>query len=152
MNRLIVLFLFGSILLAAARSESAKSDLDEIVRLVEEVPSPAMRDRYYRTIHEKDSRPDDVAFAHSQMAKGREAVPKLRKLIKIGTSIFDYPGLVTRGYATYDRRKYDKRGGAYTLVVSASFSGLEGRSLPYEFRLEFDDRGLITALEDIVYK
>ena len=152
MNRLLVLLLFGSIFLAAARSESAKSDLDELLRLIEDVPSPQMIDQYYRTIHQKDTRPEEVAFAHSQMAKGRESIPKLRKLIKIGTSIFDYPGLVTRGYATYDRRKYDKRGGAYTLFVSASFSGREGRSLPYEFRLTFDDKGLITALEDVTYK
>src|SRR4051794_24617506 len=102
MNRFILTFLFAGILLATALSQPDEADRESLVQLIEQVPSPANRETYYEMLQDK-ARPDRGAFARERLAKGREAVPKLRKLIKIGSNIFTYPGLLARGYATYDR-------------------------------------------------
>jgi hypothetical protein len=148
MNCSFLTFLLAGISLTIAHSQPSELDQEALVQLIKQVPSPANL-RTYREMIQDKSRPDRGAFAREQLAKGRESVPKLRKLIKIGSNIFTYPGLLARGSATYD---HSGTRGKYTLVISASLNGAEGRSLPYEFRLEFDDTGTITNLEDIVYK
>jgi hypothetical protein len=122
---------------------------EKLEALIEDVNSPYMTDLFHREIKDETQRPDVREHARSKLEKAKESIPKLRKLIRIGSSIFDYPGLMSRGYLHYNRIGTK---GTYSLKISATFIGREAAVLPYEFRLEFDDRGIITKVDDIRYK
>lgn len=76
------------------------------------------------------------------------AIPKIRKLIKPGKSIFDYPGLLSRGRITYNdgsNKPY------YTQYFGAYLRSTEG-SGSYDFEIIFNCDGLITEVKSVVYK
>jgi hypothetical protein len=135
--------------LGSARSEPSQAERKELARLIDEIPSPGDLRLVYDTIRNKESPPHTIVDAQSKVAKAKESVLKLRKLLKVGTNIFDYPGLITKAHPSYYTNFLT--GGQYTLHISVG-SGGEGVISPYEFGLHLDDKGQITELYDIVYK
>ena len=121
----------------------------ELEALIEDVNSPAMTELFHNEIKDETQRPDVRAHARARIEKAKESVPKLRKLIRIGSSIFEYPGLMARGSLLYYRIGTK---GTYSLTISATFIGSEAAVRPWEFRLEFDDRGTITKISDTRFK
>jgi hypothetical protein len=96
---------------------------------------------------------DEAEKQRLRIARSQTAIPRLRKLIKINASIFDYPGLLTRGFLS-SSRDYSRKGEheIYRLMVSATYNGKEGTISPYEFELYFDDSGIITKINDVRWK
>lgn len=122
----------------------------EAVKLIQAISPPHyVHSNREMLLHPERTYPDEVAKAKAQQAKDMENIPKLRKLLKVGANVFDYPGLLTRGILSYDEYATN---GEYELWISATYAGVEGRILPYEFRLQFTNRGVITAINDVQWK
>ena len=73
---------------------------------------------------------------------------KLKSLLKPGTCVFDYPGLLAKGTISYDETKktYRMMLGVYDRIRHA---GSQGRFGPYF--VAFDGAGKILSVEDVVY-
>lgn len=97
------------------------------------------------------SPPEEIAKAREKLEQDKELIPKLRQLLKVDTNVFDYPGLISRGVLFF-HGDGPVGGGYYTLWISARFVGREARILPWEFQLEFNDRGIITKIYDVQWK
>ena len=146
------------ILLAAlsltARAAPANPQKEEVARLIYETdyPSVLIQARELVLHPEHALGPDDVDNARARIAKAKENVPKLRKLIKLKTSVFDYPGLLARGLITYHNATDPGEVGSYRLWVSADYAGHQMFVQPHEFELYFDDSGIITDVRDVQWK
>jgi hypothetical protein len=149
MKRPLLIFLLVTIFPCSARGQELAPKPETLEALIEDVNSPTMTELFYHQIKDETERPDVRALARATIEKAKKSVPKLRKLIRIGSSIFEYPGLMTRGHLLYN---HIGSIGTYSLRISATFIGREAAVLPWEFMLEFDDRGTITKIYDIRYK
>lgn len=78
--------------------------------------------------------------------KAKNIVPKLKELIKIGTSVFDYPGLISKGSI-----RYNKDMNEYSLYIGVYLRRHEG-SGPNDFELIFDEKGIIKEVKKCIYK
>lgn len=87
-----------------------------------------------------------LAFATAQIERAKEVIPKLRPLLTVRSSVFDYPGLLACGEVHWldYAREYEVRLGVYLRPT-------EGRG-PYDFKVTFDEKGTITSVTDIVWK
>src|SRR5688572_2899746 len=101
MKRVFLPVLFICLALSSIRSEPSKADHEKLARLIEDVPSPGDLRLIYGTIRNKESPAHTISDAQSKIAKAKESVLKLRKLLTVGTNIFDYPGLVTKARQPY---------------------------------------------------
>ena len=87
---------------------------------------------------------EEMKEANKAVAKAKEIVPQLRKLIVAGRTVFDYPGLLGRGAITWNSPDYD----LYLGVYLRSDQGCE----PYDMRITFDQKGKILTVEDVRWK
>jgi hypothetical protein len=87
----------------------------------------------------------ELKNAREAIERAKVIIPKLRKAIKPGTSVFDYPGLLAHG-SIY----YDEDGGKYECYVGVYLDRDEGVA-PYDFRFIFDEKGRIITVQDVVY-
>ena len=71
-------------------------------------------------------------------------IPKLRKLITVGHSVFDYPGLLGRGTIQWNVPIYSLYMGVYLLPH-------EGKE-PFDMSITFDQNGKILTVEDVRWK
>jgi len=88
----------------------------------------------------------ELKIANSYIEKIKIAVPKLRKLIKVGTSVFNYPGLLSKGYVSY--HEYSKE---YEIYIGVYLLTHEG-SGPYDMQIFFNQNGIIERVETVVWK
>ena len=137
---------------AALLAADARSDGIEAERLLRELPRQAVL-RASRDLVVGGEFPDgarerasaqQLAEAERAIAKAKEIVPKLRKLLVVGRSVFDYPGLLARGEITWSALSYD-------LYIGVYLRPNQGRG-PYDFRVTFDAKGVILSVEDVVWK
>jgi len=86
--------------------------------------------------------------ANARLKKALEGFKRLRSLLRVGTSIFDYPGLLALSpsrYIEFDN-KYAMALGIPSDAVRANGQGTEEDM----FDVIFDDRGIITEIRPIV--
>ncbi|MBK8803227.1 MAG: hypothetical protein IPN71_14455 [Fibrobacteres bacterium] len=148
-----LLLIAGSTSILWAKS-TEKPNRKELAGIIEQIPRQEDISHYRALISPEKKTPVLTAYEKDadlkQATEGIEnlkiAIPKLRNLLIVGASVFDYPGLLSRGVISYD-----ENGDIYCMYVGAYFRKHEG-SGPYDFRLFFDRMGKITAVETVVYK
>ncbi len=108
-----------------------------------------------------------VASANRTMKTVRELIPKLKKLLKPGVSIFEYPSLLAHGDITYTVIKYAE--GAENPFASTSSRSAESKPAeygyrlylgipksefmhPFDFEILFDSTGIIRAINSVDWK
>jgi hypothetical protein len=84
--------------------------------------------------------------AQREIDKAKLIVPKLKKTVKTGKSIFDYPGLIAKGNISYDGDLHE-----YSLYIGVYLLKHEGKE-PYDFRVVFDKNGIIKSVTDVVWR
>jgi hypothetical protein len=73
-------------------------------------------------------------------------IPNLRKHIQEGTSVFDYPGLLSRGLISWNEHSKD-----YTMYLGVGTVGGQGTE-PYAMLIAFNSQGKISAVRDVIVK
>lgn len=135
-----------SILLATfvARAEETTStnvlSSAEIEKLIPELTPRRVFSSYRRKAGEP--RKELSEFQKKKLEEAKSIIPKLRRSIQPGESIFDYNGLLAKGDINY--REYSKE---YTIWVGIPHS-MEGIA-PYEFQIVFDEKGIILSVDDL---
>jgi hypothetical protein len=155
-NLAVYLALVLSVLnLPRALAELPKAERDDVVALIKDILPFSLVEHAFEVIrHPEVAGQDEVERQRNKLTRSKAAIPKLRKLIKTNTSVFEYPGLLSIGYIS-SRRDESRDGGheKYRLYISATGGGREGGWVsPYEFQLYFDDRGIITEIDDVHWK
>ncbi|QQS06933.1 MAG: hypothetical protein IPK50_08555 [Fibrobacterota bacterium] len=131
-----------------------KPSRKEILNIIEQIPRQEEIARYRAllspeveaSVRTATTKAEDLEQAAEGMENLKSAIPKLRKLLIVGSSIFDYPGLLSRGLISYD-----ESGDTYRMYIGAYFRDHEG-SGPYDFQIFFDRLGKITAVKSVLYK
>ena len=137
---------------ACSASVHAAASESDVAKLIAELPPQHVLSEARAMLVPADGMEDsDTKATASQLAaakkvieKAKEIIPKLRKLIKVGSAISDYPGLLGRGDIRYNERGQEIYLGVY-------LRGTEG-SGPYDFKVVFDRKGTILAVENVVWK
>ena len=117
-------------------------------RLLHELPPQRVLSRYQNIVNHSEDASSDSEREHARktVELAQKLVPKIRALIKPGTSIFDYPGLLAAGsitdYRELRRITDDKTEYRYEFYLGV-FLGPQGTA-PSEFRLIFNEKGIIT--------
>jgi hypothetical protein len=94
----------------------------------------------------KERTPENLERARDNVRKAKLVIPKLRKRIKEGTSVFDYPGLLSRGLISWNEDSKD-----YTMYLGVATVN-EPRTEPYAILITFNTQGVISAVRDIIIK
>ena len=98
--------------------------------------------------------PENRARAEQRIEKLKPILKKARAAIVTGRSVFDYPGLLAHNRSTYSddyQVDGDSIGPAYSLYVGIYLRDHEGQGA-YDFRVIFDNKGIIRSVEDVVWK
>lgn len=141
------------LLAAAVWSAPAK---EEVAKLLAELPPQRMLDDAITMVVTRypESTPpgaqgrsaEQLAAAQALIDRAKEIIPKLRRLIVPQTSVLDYPGLLARGNISWGEHP---RG--YDIYLGVYLRPHEGQG-PYDFRIVFDEKGVITRVEDVRWK
>jgi hypothetical protein len=139
----------------ADEAQQVKALLDQLP------PSQATVWRYIAQTKGKGNNvsPEELRAADESLAKVREVIPKLRKLLKVGTSVFNYPSLLAHGDITY---QIIKASGANSFAEPAApveygyrlYMGIPKSEFThiYDFELLFDSQGVIRAINSVDWK
>ncbi|WP_395753181.1 hypothetical protein [Prosthecobacter sp.] len=86
-------------------------------------------------------------IARKTFEVAKERIPKLRPLITVGDSVFDYPGLLAAGEPQFVKNRGehpDVKGKYYRLFIGITEQTEEGHiQIPNMFGIEFDQSGRI---------
>jgi len=144
------IFLLTAFLLADAKAAEVEAvDVKALAQLLKDIPRQDILYRYAELVkgREKAKTEEELADAKRVVERVKVAVPELRKLIKVGKSVFDYPGLLARGWVTFIGPPPPE----YSVYIGVYLRIDQGRE-PYDFRIFFDGEGKITAVEDVIWK
>ena len=134
---------------------------NEIRKMIEELPHSNSLKESFDIICENEKNPFfrpmkrelteegkkyELEESKKNIEKAKNIVPKLKELIKTGTSVFDYPGLISKGSIRYNIHKNE-----YRLYIGVYLRRCEG-SGPNDFELIFDEKGIIKELNRCIYK
>lgn len=136
-------------------SRNVKALLDQLP------PSQSTVWRYIALTKNTDSKVnlEELKAANASLTKVREVIPQLRKLLKVGTSVFSYPSLLAHGDINYQIIKgsgansfaepnapveYGYR--LYMGIPKSEFTHI------YDFELLFDSQGVIRAINSVDWK
>ena len=135
-----------SLFLILPSLQAAELGRKEYALLIEDILPQHSREQLIRMVGNSEKfRPDEVKYAKEQIEKAKVAVRKLRAIIKVGNSILDYPGLLSRGFIRYENLDDS---GYYTLIISAADEGRLGVADPTGFDIQFNDLGHIIAIKN----
>lgn len=103
--------------------------------------------------------PEESKAANASLAKVREVIPQLRKLLKVGTSVFSYPSLLAHGDINYQIIKGTAANAAAEADVPVEYGYRLYMGIPksefthvYDFELFFDSQGIIRAINSVDWK
>lgn len=128
----------------------------EFVDLSEMLYSTELLNSMYDEVQHPDKAKseDDLETTRKRLERAKDSILKIRKLIKKGTSVFDYPGLLSLGkiknYGIYSESKISAHY-TYVLYIGAHFGTEEGVG-DYDFNIVFNEKGIITAVESVDWK
>ncbi len=155
MRRASILFLlfvcfgrsgFGQVAISA--------DHDSLSKILDQVPTQSEIDRFKELLFPSANKltefgkEAELKRAKESLEQVKEAVPKLRKLIKVGHSVFEYPGLLSRGRISHSELT---RESLYTQYIGVYLRSSEG-SEPYDFEITFNSKGIIQSVKSVVWK
>ena len=89
---------------------------------------------------------EEISAANSLIEKTKEIIPKVRSLIAVGSSVFDYPGLIAHGDISWSEDMQE-----YEIYLGVFLLGDQGKG-PYDFKVITDAKGIITSVKDVVWK
>jgi hypothetical protein len=152
MNRLLSLTFAFCVCVCLAHADSPDPRKKEIADLIEAITPPSNVDWRERVLAGLEgSPPEEIARQRERLEEDKKRIPKLRQQLQVGTSVFDYPGLLSRGIVSFSANR-PPGDGNYTLWISARYVGREAANLPWEFKLDFSDNGIITKIYDVQWK
>ncbi|MES2695211.1 MAG: hypothetical protein V4773_17180 [Verrucomicrobiota bacterium] len=149
--RTLLLFLLCA---AASFAAPAPGTIAEAAKLLEELPPQHILREARAIVVATDSEfsapkhrsPAELKQAEEFVQKAKDIVPRLRKLILAGSSVFDYPGLVARGEIRWS--EVEKH---YELYIGVYLRDSEGQG-PYDMNIRFDAKGTIVEIKDVRWK
>lgn len=145
-----LLAVFGlAVTMAKLRSEDATPVKNPIAELIDKLPRQELLDKAYHGAPNEGK----VSDEHSALLRSAaEIVKQLRTLLKPGTSMFNYPGLMAKGHITYEGTASKEDGGYEKYSMYIGFPpGSEGVGKT-DFIIIFDDKGMIHEIRSIDYK
>lgn len=141
----------------------------EVKTLLNILPPQSVIWRDFGLLRQQPPSPDGAAVssANSTMKTVREMIPKIRKLLKPGVSIFAYPSLLAHGDITYTVIKHAT--GAEDPFASTALRSTESKAAefgyrlymgipksefahPFDFEILFDSTGIIRAINSVDWK
>lgn len=134
--------------------EPARSGPEAFAELLERIPPQADIERYKAILHLRGASLTERGIelereqAMKVMEQVKETIPKLKSMIKVGHSVFEYPGLLSRGRISYDALD---RKNPYSMYIGVYLRGHEG-SEPYDFEITFSPKGIINSVKPVVWK
>jgi hypothetical protein len=153
---------FSGGLVAADVVPVPKSDVTEVVALLNRLPSQQTIWREYHLLQQNPPKAPkaEIEAAQKTMDTVKEVVPKLRKLLKTGVSVFTYPTLLAHGDVTWTiitpvsklrEPDHDPKSveWGYRLYVGMP---VEEFVHPYDFQVLFDSTGTIRSIEGVDWK
>lgn len=103
--------------------------------------------------------PDELKAANAGLTKVRDLIPQLRKLLKVGTSVFSYPSLLAHGDITYQIIKGSGGNPFAEPAAPAEYGYRLYMGIPksefthiYDFELLFDSQGVVRAINSVDWK
>ena len=147
MNRLFPLV--AALCAMLAPSNCAASKEDDYLRIAQEMPSGEALLKFLQVLEHPDEHDEfNVQHARQWIEVAKKKIPEIENLIEEGTSIFSYPGLLTRGKIEHSEPLPGNRT-AYTLYwdLSIDAPGFP----PHQLRIMFDKWGVITAVQKVPF-
>ena len=147
-NNIKYLFLITLLLFPSCSKSPTKKplkhqiDIKTVEKLIEELPCADILSQKKKVLHDSKSSKNDIKLAKEEIEKAKLIIPKLRKHIKKGSSIFDYPGLIEKGRIKYRPPRL------YLLYLGVYLKSEEGKG-PYDFRVIFNKQGIIEEIQDV---
>ena len=144
----LILFLTLVVTVRCGAQEADKSKA-EFVRLLKDTAPTETLLESKKLLNQPgaETKREVVEHARERLEKAKRSIPEIRKLIIVGTSVFDYPGLLAHGHITY--HEYSDSG--YELYFGYWSGGSQGTE-PNDFRVIFNGKGVITAVESVIWK
>lgn len=139
---------------ATAEDTPIKEDAaakDPIAELIKSIPRQELLEQARTNV--RDSTNEKLKDYHrSLLDQAAESIPKLRAILRPGTSVFGYPGLLALGRITYHGTAPKEAGGyqIYRLYIGF-FMGAQGVG-KYDFAIIFDEKGMIHEIESVSWK
>lgn len=157
MKSLLAVLLMSSASICSAQLAAPSNKVDprrDILWLLDDfVPQDTLDSCVKLVMHpETAATKEELANARKQVGLIPGHVATLRKLVKPGTSIFDYPGLLRICRITnrvYDRHPDGAFDCGYQLYYG-TIKGFDEFQTPPAVRIDFNDKGVITGLEDVI--
>ena len=113
--------------------------------LLQSIPSADDLHEAYDILKRRDRTQDHLfEIAERRIANAKANIPKIEALVKVNTSIFDYPGLISHGTIHYIRDAFfgsSESGPCYIFTFSPSIG--------HQFVVTFDERGIITKVRKL---
>ena len=148
MNRAILPFLISAAVCLGADPDKATTK--EVTDLIHSLPA---REQLAADVALfKDSAPPNEKQhdATERLEKAAAGFKRLRASLRPGTSVFDYPGLIALTRPIHN--DFDNR---YSMVIGIppgwNWNQPQGTN-PDEYRIAFDGRGIITAIDPVIYR
>ncbi len=156
-THLLPLWVIVAVLFQVVTATSADADKEEFRKLILQIVTDRELQQYlpHRSDPLIQETPIDPAKGREAIAKMKVTVPKLLKLIKVGTSVFDYPGLIAYGTISWNGTAPEIPGleglqNSYFLTLGVPL-GHEGNN-PSELEVHFDAKGIITDARNVDLK
>lgn len=142
------LFTLLLMLTVSLHAEPQEPTKEALIRLIAAIPSDEelLRDNDLM-LHPEKARNEKEAFAAKErLVKAHKAIGELQKLIRLGSSVLDYPGLLANR-----RIRYTPSGWGYSFYVGTQLTNAEGEPVTRSdktdrFNVVFDDAGIITMV------
>ena len=142
-----LLAVFGlAIFTVELHSEEAAPAKNPIAELIEKLPRQELLDKAY---HSKTLDGEEATVNVATLLRACELLKQLRNLLKPGTSVFSYPGLLSKGRISYDGKVGDFE--KYRLYMGIPPGRGEGIG-ETDFEVVFDEKGLIHEIKSVDWK
>jgi hypothetical protein len=148
MNRAILFFLILAV--SCFGAEPDKATTKDLTDLISSLP---VREQLVADVSLfKNAAPpnEKQSEATERLKKAKDGFERLKPLLRTGTSVFDYPGLIALA-----RPRHDDLDNTYEMLLGIppgwNWNHPQGTN-PGEYRITFDRRGIITAIEPVIYK
>lgn len=156
MKPTVIAVLLSAILAFYTRAEPPDPVKKEFVDLAENLAPADSLLRWNALVEHPETAEskEAVEAARQRLAAAKASIPKIRKLIKPGTSVFDYPGLLALGRITTSGIYFSSKASPkynYDLYLGAHFGGGEGIHA-YDFTVTFNEQGIIAAVKNVDWK
>lgn len=133
----------------------------KVTKLLEQLPSQHVMRNCQMLVTNPPGKASDpngerVAAARKMVAKVQEIIPELRKHLKVGTSVFSYPGLLAHGEILY-LGLWDEDPFAANPRLEMGYRLRMGLPIGYsdhrfEFEVVFDSSGIIRRFAEVESK